>query len=353
MGFSEKLKREVKESAAFRCCRCQTIGVQVHHIEPEGDGGLDTVDNAAPMCPSCHDYFGANPKKRKEIKHMRDWWYQTVEQMYPNKYVTPEQLCEIDRKLEEIRQGQSSRVSDLKKVMKFICDKMIEGISTKTADTTASGIINTSAFMSEITLGGEMIMDHSDVKELHYIAPIANLRSIMQNGILSNELSKKSRNESLTMEEIKYRRGNKQIPDAKKLHEYASLYFDAHNPMLSKIRDHNNQICVLSVNTTVLDLPGVIVSDRNAASNFARFYTVKDGLAALDKKMIYARYWTNVINPHNLWENQLIKCAEVLIPGSIEPKYILGAYVANQTALKAFQQLNVQLAVSIKSDIFF
>ena len=353
MGFSENLKLEVKKKAAFRCCRCQTIGPHIHHIEPESDGGPDTVDNAAPLCPSCHDYFGANPRKRKEIKQMRDWWYQIVERMYPNNYVTPEQFCEIDRKLEEIRQGQSSGVIDLKKIMKSISDKMIEGISTKTADTTASGIINTSAFMSQVTLGREMVMNRSDVKELHYIAPIANVPSIVNNGILSHELSKKLAHESLAMEEIQSKRENKQILGARKLHEYASLYFDAHNPMLSRRRDRNNQICVLCVDPSVLDLSNVIISDRNAASDWARFNSVIDGLAALDKDKIYARYWTNVINQYDLWENKSIKCAEVLIPNKVEPKYIVGAYVANKTALKAFKKLKIQLTVCMKSDIFF
>jgi len=175
----------------------------------------------------------------------------------------------------------------------------------------------------------------------------------MQCGILSNERSKNLRHESLAMEEIQSKRKNKQIPSARKLHEYANLYFDAHNPMLSKRRDKNNQICILRVNTSVLDLPDVIISDRNAASNWARFDSVIDGLAALDKDKIYARYWTNANNQYDLWENKSVKCAEVLIPDRVEPKYILGAYVANQTALKAFQQLNIQLTVSIINDIFF
>jgi len=196
-------------------------------------------------------------------------------------------------------------------------------------------------------------LERSDVKELYYITPIANVPSIMQCGILSNERSKNLRHESLAMEEIQSKRKNKQIPSARKLHEYANLYFDAHNPMLSKRRDKNNQICILRVNTSVLDLPDVIISDRNAASNWARFDSVIDGLAALDKDKIYARYWTNANNQYDLWENKSVKCAEVLIPDRVEPKYILGAYVANQTALKAFQQLNIQLTVSIINDIFF
>lgn len=196
-------------------------------------------------------------------------------------------------------------------------------------------------------------MKRSDVKELYYITPIANVPSIINNGILSHELSKKLAHESLAIEEIQSKRENKQIPGARKLHHYANLYFDAHNPMLSRRRDRNNQICVLCVDSSILDLSNVIISDRNAASDWARFNTVIDGLAALDKDKIYARYWTNVDNQYDLWENKSIKCAEVLIPDRVEPKYIVGAYVANQTALEAFQQLNIQLTVSINSDIFF
>lgn len=196
-------------------------------------------------------------------------------------------------------------------------------------------------------------MKRSDVKELYYITPIANLLSIMQYGILSNELSKKLPHESLAMEEIQSKRENKQIHGARKLHEYTNLYFDAHNPMLCKRQNFNDQICILRIDASVLDLPNVIITDRNAASDWVRFSTVNDGLAALEKDKIYARYWTNAQNQYDLWEHKSIKCAEVLIPDSVETKYILSAYVANQTALKAFHQLNIPLTVSIKSDIFF
>lgn len=89
MGFSETIKKEVKEKAAFRCCRCQNIGIHIHHIIPQKDGGSDDIDNAAPLCPNCHNDFGDNSEKRKEIHHMRDWWYNQVEIKYPkeNRYI--------------------------------------------------------------------------------------------------------------------------------------------------------------------------------------------------------------------------------------------------------------------------
>ena len=183
-------------------------------------------------------------------------------------------------------------------------------------------------------------MERTDIKELHYITPIDNVSSILQYGILSNNLSKKFPHESIAMEEIQDRRKIKRIPGARKLHEYANFYFDAHNPTLSKRRDQNDQICVLRVNPSVIDLPSVIISDRNAAADYARFYTVKEGLAALDKDKIYAKYWTNVQNQFDYWEQKSIKCAEILVPDRAEPKYISGAYVANEVALKTFRERN-------------
>jgi len=196
-------------------------------------------------------------------------------------------------------------------------------------------------------------LERADVKELYFITPIANVPSIMQHGILSNKLSKKLPHKSLAMEEIQDRRKGKRIPGARKLHEYVNLYFDAHNPMLSKRRDQNNQICVLRVNPSVIDLSGVVISDRNASADYSRFYTVKEGLTALDKDKIYAKYWTNAQNQYDYWEQKSIKCAEILVPDRVESQYILGAYIANQTALKVFKKLRIQLTVSIRSDMFF
>lgn len=82
MSFSEAIKLKVKHLAAFRCCRCESIGIEAHHIIPQENGGPDTLDNAAPLCPTCHSLLGANPEKRKEIKQMRDWWYTVVERKY-------------------------------------------------------------------------------------------------------------------------------------------------------------------------------------------------------------------------------------------------------------------------------
>src|SRR5258705_8491223 len=129
-------------------------------------------------------------------------------------------------------------------------------------------------------------MNRADVTELHYITAIVNVPSILQHGILSHRLAAELAQQSVAMPEIQERRRNKQIPGARPLHDYANLYFDAHNPMLSKCRNRNNEICVLRINQNVLDLENVIITDRNAATDMVRFWEVAEGLASLDSERL-------------------------------------------------------------------
>ena len=197
-------------------------------------------------------------------------------------------------------------------------------------------------------------MDRKDVKELHFITPIENVPSIIEHGILSHNLSVELPHQSVAMQEIQARRKNKKIPGTDKyIHDHANLYFDAHNATLSKLRSRNNEICILRVSPKVLDLPGAIISDRNAASDWARFYPMREGLTAIDKDLVYAVSWKHPDNQYEEMEHKSIKGAETLVPGRVEPKYFLGAYVANQIALAAFNKLKIKLTAEIKNGIFF
>jgi len=196
-------------------------------------------------------------------------------------------------------------------------------------------------------------MNRGEITELHYIAPIANVPSIMDHGILSHKLSAKIVHHSVAMPEIQQRRKNKRIPGAGFLHDYANLYFDAHNPMLSKCREHNGRICVLRIDPAVLDLPGVIVADRNAASDWVRFMSMAEALRIMDWNRVFAKYWTYSGDLHEEWTHKSQKCAEVLVPDSVKPDVLVGAYVVNEVALAMFRELRIDLSVSIRSDIFF
>lgn len=99
MPFTEALKAKVRRRAHLACCLCKSMGVEIHHIIPQEENGPDTEDNAAPLCPSCHELYGANPQKRKFIREARDLWYDICERRYAS---DPNLLADIERALKNI-----------------------------------------------------------------------------------------------------------------------------------------------------------------------------------------------------------------------------------------------------------
>lgn len=154
MAFSEELKLEVKKKAMFKCCRCQSIGVEVHHINPQHENGEDNFDNAAPLCPNCHTWFGDNPIKKKEIRQMRDNWYEVVEKMYsgPASEIFP-LVKKINIGLEEKIEKQSTDITEIKTMLKEVTSSAIDNMTLGTANITASNM----AFASGASLSNVKI----------------------------------------------------------------------------------------------------------------------------------------------------------------------------------------------------
>ena len=196
-------------------------------------------------------------------------------------------------------------------------------------------------------------MNRADIKELYFITHIDNMKSIALHGIVSRNLAKKKmlNFSDISEEGVQNRRSGKKIPGTNKvLHDYANLYFDAHNPMLSARRSKNNEICVLKIKNEVLDFKDVIITDKNAARE-CWFKTVVERLPLLDRDEVFATFWLN----DDYWEQERlkgIKCAEVLVPNEIRPNYIFGAYVVNRTVFDYFKKVS-NLPVEIKSGLFF
>ncbi len=127
MAFSEDLKLKVKRKAHFSCCLCKAIGVEIHHIIPQEENGPDIEDNAAPLCPSCHETYGANPQKRKFIRETRDFWYEICEKRYAS---------DPDR-LEEIKGLLQNTVSyeDFQNFKDELLSHMTQGLETPRSET--------------------------------------------------------------------------------------------------------------------------------------------------------------------------------------------------------------------------
>ncbi len=158
-GFSEKVKLQVKRKADFRCCICHNFGsVEVHHIKPQKDRGTNRIDNAAPLCPTCHANFGDNPQKQKEIRQMRDYWYEQIEKMYPdNRQVS--KLEAIEKKLDNILTLRSQQpVEELKPMLReWFETEVLNPMNAGTALPIASGVVNIQLKTAEIhAVGGPL-----------------------------------------------------------------------------------------------------------------------------------------------------------------------------------------------------
>jgi hypothetical protein len=198
-------------------------------------------------------------------------------------------------------------------------------------------------------------MTRAELQELHFIAPIVNVALILQNGILCHNRATNVAHESLAMPEIQSRRRAVVIPGGQRLHDYANLYINARNKMLFRLKSQlgDEGLCVLRISTSVLDLLGVVISDRNASSDYCRFGGSPDGLAHIDRDLVFARYWTHPEDPFAEMRHGSIMCAEVLVPDSVDAAFVVGAYVSCQESLAALGAAAPSLPATINRYLFF
>jgi len=188
--------------------------------------------------------------------------------------------------------------------------------------------------------------------ELHNIMPISNIPSVLAHGILSHEQAAGLQHADVSMTDVQDRRDKVQVPGGLRLHQYANLYFDARNPMMYKRLEQAKSLCVLSLTTDVLKLPDVVISDQNAASDYARFYPASF-LGVLNFDWIYADDWRHPDDRIAYWQHKSAKCAEVLVPNAINADFIQKAYVVSDAARANLLAAGFMNAVDIMPRLFF
>lgn len=112
MPFPQAVKLQAKQRANFRCVVCHEPWVEVHHIIPEAQDGPDTLDNAAPLCATCHHRYGDNPALRKQLREMRDWWWQLCADT-----AATSAFVQLSRQLDELRADSLSGHRDQSHVL--------------------------------------------------------------------------------------------------------------------------------------------------------------------------------------------------------------------------------------------
>jgi hypothetical protein len=194
-------------------------------------------------------------------------------------------------------------------------------------------------------------MDRDVVAELHYIAPVANIPSIVQRGLVSHTIAERLEHSSVALEEVQDRRAGKRVPRGLMLHNYVNLYFDARNPMMSRLMYYGwPPLVVVRIRPSALDLEGAVIADGNAASSYTRFFPSPLGLERLDVRSVYTRDWRH---PDKIqqWENGRKRCAELLIPHRLPVEFLKGAYCWERHGRDACEVLN--FPGEVNAHVFF
>ena len=187
---------------------------------------------------------------------------------------------------------------------------------------------------------------------LFNIQAIDNISSIMQRGLLSNVGASEIKHTSIAMQEVQDRRDAVIIPNGMPLHKYANVYFDPKNPMLYKRKGENENICILKIDRSILDIEGAIVSDRNASSTYASFYSPEDGLNEIDFKLVFSANWLDE-DQYAYFRKKSIKCAEVLIPFCIPYDYVVSAAVYSERAKEKLMKTGFDRTIYVDPRFFF
>jgi len=196
-------------------------------------------------------------------------------------------------------------------------------------------------------------MLRTELAELQFITHIDNLASILEHGILSHNQMAARHHVSVAMPEVQDRRAQKVVPGGRRLHDYANLYFCARNPMMFVRRAQHESLCVLSIAPSVLDIPGAVITDQNAASKYVRYAAAPDGLAHVDRELTFARQWTHPGDQIAEWRHKAAKCAEVLVPDSVQSDRILRVYVSGEVGRQRATAAQQAKPVQINADLFF
>lgn len=177
-----------------------------------------------------------------------------------------------------------------------------------------------------------------DIKCLYYITHIENVASMLQRGILSHAAVEKEAVAFTPIYDsaIVSSRGEKRTPAGRSLWDYANLYFQPRNPMLYRVvleKDKKN-LAVIGVRPDVLHLPGVFVTDGNAANSPTQFFPMPDGLKQLSVqwKVIESEWWRSDDGS----KRKIM--AECLVPDRVAPENIQSVYVADHDVAERLRQ---------------
>lgn len=200
----------------------------------------------------------------------------------------------------------------------------------------------------------EMYENKTGKNYIYNICPFSNISSVLEQGILSYHNASKIVHTSIAIPEIQGRRDVTKVPNGLSLHHYANCFFNPRNSMLYSKQNEFDKIAILCISNEVLNLPDVVISDKNASAKLVAFYSAEIGINILNFDEIFMRSWDSS-DPFEKERLKAVLHAEVLVPDKIDAKYIKEIKVASEKIKNNLARMieNSDIIVSVDSDLFF
>lgn len=188
----------------------------------------------------------------------------------------------------------------------------------------------------------------NNIRELYYIAHIANLESILRIGILSHndvrEADVYTEERDISNPDVqKCRNKTFASPRSKKsraLHDYTNLYIQPYNAMLLVIQKETpaNQLCVLRINPAILSdrKSEAVMTIKNAACHKARFFSPEswapspESSRALTSLRLSGLETAEYVGRWVFLKYKQSRQSEVLLPNIVSNQYIQGIFVCDE-----------------------
>lgn len=189
-------------------------------------------------------------------------------------------------------------------------------------------------------------MEKPDIPELHYITSTRNVRSILDLGILCRGRARELVPSFVDLSDPgrQAKRAQRSTPDGRSMLDFVNLFLNAQNLMLRRlIKTHGiDVLCVVRVDSRVLDTPGVFVCSQTPTRGDSEIRTLEDGLKPISAD--------DMFDTPRAFKKHM---PEILIPDRVAPCYIRGAYVGSQHAQRGLYEFDTDsFPVCIRGHLF-
>ncbi|MFD3397372.1 DUF4433 domain-containing protein [Alteromonas macleodii] len=177
------------------------------------------------------------------------------------------------------------------------------------------------------------------VECLWHMTHVDNVLSITRKGLVSHERAVPIKRVDISDPDVQRLRGGMDPIFSRKIKAYSPTYIKIRNPMLYRLKNDSESLCLIEIALDALDYHDVVFTDGNAASRDTKFYSNPNDLKYLPWDVLNSEYWSDFI------DGKRKRCAEILVYPSIGARHITRIHCNSQDTLNSLYRMGVDKAV--------